>query len=91
MSARISHSPLDPIIGPAILAAYPTLGIPRWFPPEGIVLFGHGCAIAGAVGFAFSTNTVWGGLLGAAGVAGNHLADCVDGTHAPGNGTKGPI
>ena len=86
MSTRISHSPLDPIIGPMIAATYPRLGIPRWFPPEAIVLFGHGCAIAGAVGFAFSTGTAWGGLLAAAGVAGNHFADCVDGTHARSTG-----
>ncbi len=86
MTARISHSLLDPIVGPAITSTYPQLGIPRWFPPEGIVLLGHGCAIAGAVGFAFATTTAWGGLLGAAGVAGNHLADCVDGTHARSTG-----
>ena len=43
---------------------------------------GHLSAIIGAVGFAFSTQYWWGGVLAAAGVIGNHTADCVDGTHA---------
>jgi phosphatidylglycerophosphate synthase len=62
------------------------LRIPRRFPPEGIVLVGHGLAIGAAIGFAFSTREVWGGLLVAAGVAGNHVADMVDGTHARATG-----
>lgn len=82
MSKRVSHSVLDPVIGPRLQSLYPHLRIPTWFPPEGIVGIGHACAIAGAVGFAFSTQTWWGGLLAAAGVVGNHTADCVDGTHA---------
>ena len=82
MSKRISHSVLDPVIGPRLQSLYPHLRIPKWFPPEGIVGIGHAFAIAGAVGFAFSTQTWWGGLLAAAGVIGNHTADCVDGTHA---------
>ncbi|KAA5543099.1 hypothetical protein FYK55_12490 [Roseiconus nitratireducens] len=82
MSQRISHSVLDPFVGPRLKAMYPHLHIPTWFPPEGIVLIGHLSAIIGAVGLAFSTSFWWGGLLGAAGIAGNHLADCVDGTHA---------
>lgn len=86
MSQRISHSLLDPLIGPRLTALYPYLPIPRSFPPEGIVLAGHLMAIAGAVGFAYSTQTWWGGLLAACGVAGNHLADCVDGTHARATG-----
>ncbi|MEO1618290.1 MAG: CDP-alcohol phosphatidyltransferase family protein [Planctomycetota bacterium] len=80
--ARVSHSYLDPIIGPKLKSLYPKLHIPAWFPPEGIVLAGHVSAIAAAIGFAFSTSSVWGGFLAAAGVAGNHLADCIDGTHA---------
>ena len=43
---------------------------------------GHLIAIGGAVGFAFSASYWWGGLLAAAGVAGNHLSDMVDGTQA---------
>jgi phosphatidylglycerophosphate synthase len=43
-------------------------------------------AILGAIGFAFSTQTWWGGLLAAIGVIGNHTADCVDGTHARATG-----
>ena len=82
MSKRISHSVLDPYIGPRLQALYPHLRIPAWFPPEGIVLIGHLFAIAGAVGFAFSTQFWWGGVLAAIGVLGNHTADCVDGTHA---------
>jgi phosphatidylglycerophosphate synthase len=86
MSTRISHSIFDPIIGPRLKSLYPHLHIPAWFPPEGIIGFGHGFAILGAVGFAFSTQTWWGGLLAAAGVIGNHIADCVDGTHARATG-----
>lgn len=81
-SARISHSVLDPWVGPKLQALYPYLRIPTWFPPEGIVLAGHLSAIAGGVGLALSTTHWWGGVLGAAGIVGNHLADCVDGTHA---------
>lgn len=86
MSKRVSHSILDPTIGPRLQALYRHLPIPRWFPPEGIIGIGHLCAIAGAVGFAFSTQTWWGGLLAAAGVIGNHTADCIDGTHARATG-----
>ena len=86
MSKRISHSLLDPFIGPPIKRLYPRLHIPRWFPPEGIIPVGHLSAIGGAVGFAFSTDARWGGVLAAAGVAGNHVADCLDGTHARSTG-----
>ena len=82
MSKRISHSLLDPYIGPPLKALYGVLPIPQRFPPEGIILIGHLSAIAAAVGFAFSTSHWWGGLLAAAGVLGNHTADCLDGTHA---------
>ena len=82
MSKRISHSLLDPHIGPPIKRLYPMLRIPKWFPPEGIVLSGHVFAIVGAIGFAFSVSHFWGGILVAIGVAGNHFADCIDGTHA---------
>jgi len=86
MSKRISHSLLDPVFGPRIKALYPHLKIPRWFPPEGIILIGHLSAIVGAVGLAFSTSTWWGGLVACLGVAGNHFADCIDGTHARSTG-----
>ncbi len=86
MSQRISHSLLDPWIGPRLKSLYPHLHIPHRFPPEGIVLVGHLCAITGAIGFAFSTTTWWGGLLAAFGVIANHTADCVDGTHARNTG-----
>ncbi|MEZ6049674.1 MAG: CDP-alcohol phosphatidyltransferase family protein [Planctomycetaceae bacterium] len=86
MSKRISHSLIDPWLGPRLKAFYPHLAIPRQFPPEGIILVGHLCAIAGGVGFAFATSTWWGGLLAAIGVAGNHFADCLDGTHARSTG-----
>jgi phosphatidylglycerophosphate synthase len=82
MSKRISHSILDPYVGPRLQALYPRLRIPTWFPPEGIVLIGHLFAIGGALGFAFCTRYWWGGVLAAVGVLGNHTADCVDGTHA---------
>ncbi len=86
MSHRISYSLLDPWFGPPIKALYPRLPIPRWYPPEGIIAVGHVLAIVGAVGFAFSTRFWWGGPLVAVGVAGNHLADCLDGTHARATG-----
>lgn len=86
MSARISHSILDPIVGPRLQSLYTHLHIPSWFPPEGIIAIGHAAAILGAIGFAFSTQTWWGGLLAAAGVIGNHTADCIDGTHARATG-----
>ncbi len=82
MGQRISHSVLDPFITPLVPKLYRLLPIPRWFPPEGIVLFGHIWAAVGAVGFAYSTKTWWGGFLAAAGAVGNHLSDMVDGTHA---------
>lgn len=82
MSARVSHSLIDPIVGPKLQSLYPHLHIPKGFPPEGIVLVGHLFAITGAIGLALSTTFWWGGILGAAGIVGNHLADCVDGTHA---------
>lgn len=82
MTKRISHSLLDPLMFPLVPRLYRLLPIPRWFPPEGIIAVGHLVAIAGAVGFACSTRLWWGGLLAAAGVAGNHLADMIDGTHA---------
>lgn len=86
MSKRVSHSLLDPVVGPRLAALYPRLHIPAWFPPEGIVAIGHLSAIAGAIGLAFSTTTIWGGVLAALGIVGNHLADCVDGRHARSTG-----
>ncbi len=86
MSKRVSHSILDPVIGPRLKSLYPVLRIPRWFPPEGIIFVGHAFAIAGAVGFALSTQYWWAGLIAAAGVIGNHTADCLDGTHARSTG-----
>lgn len=82
MSKRISHSLLDPWMIPYVPRLYRFLRIPNSFPPEGIVLFGHLMAIAGATGMAFSVKYWWGGILGAGGVVGNHISDMVDGTHA---------
>ncbi len=79
---RTSHSVLDPIIFPLVKPLYRVLHIPRRFPPEGIVLIGHLAAILGAAGFAYSTTYWWAGLIAAAGVIANHIADMVDGTHA---------
>jgi archaetidylinositol phosphate synthase len=86
MSKRVSHSLLDPYVGPPLKALYRVLPIPRWFPPEGIILCGHLSAIAAAIGFALSTSYWWGGVLAAVGVLGNHTADCIDGTHARATG-----
>ena len=86
MPKRVSHSMLDPLFVPLVPGLYRLLPIPRKFPPEGIVVFGHLVAIAGAFGFAYSVAHWWGGLLVAAGVAGNHLSDMVDGTHARSTG-----
>jgi phosphatidylglycerophosphate synthase len=82
MGKRISHSVLDPWLTLPLKGLYRFLPIPRAFPPEGIVIAGHLFAIAAAVGFAYSTKQWWGGVLVAAGVAGNHVSDCLDGTHA---------
>ncbi|MBX3439792.1 MAG: CDP-alcohol phosphatidyltransferase family protein [Planctomycetaceae bacterium] len=82
MHQRISHSWLDPWLTRPLKERYPLLRIPRRLPPEVIVIGGHALAIAGAVGLAFSTTTWWGGLLATVGIAGNHLADVLDGTHA---------
>jgi archaetidylinositol phosphate synthase len=79
---RISHSLLDPFLTRPLKALYPRLRIPAWLPPEAIVGCGHLAAIAGAVGFAFSTSHGWGGVLAALGVAANHTCDVLDGTHA---------
>ena len=82
MSRRVSHSLLDPYIVPVVPRLYEGLSIPRRLPPEAIVGLGHLIAIAGAVGFAFATESPWAALLAAVGVVGNHLCDMVDGTHA---------
>lgn len=82
MPKRVSHSLLDPLLTKPLKGLYARLQIPARFPPEGIVLVGHLCAIAGAIGFACSTRWWWGGLVGAVGVALNHTADVLDGTHA---------
>jgi phosphatidylglycerophosphate synthase len=82
MPKRVSHSLLDPFVGPPIKRLYKHLPIPAWYPPEGIILLGHLSAIAAAVGLAHSTEAWWGGLVAALGVIGNHTADCLDGTHA---------
>ena len=86
MSKRISHSILDPWIGPRLKRLYGVLPIPDWFPPEGIVLTGHALAILATFGFAYSTSQWWGGILVAVGVFGNHTTDCLDGTHARATG-----
>jgi len=82
MSKRVSRSLLDPYCAPLVPRLYRALSIPRAFPPEGIVGIGHLLAALAAFGFAMSADHVWGGLLIVLGVAGNHIADMVDGTHA---------
>lgn len=82
MAKRVSHSLLDPFFGPVIKKVYPRLPIPTWYPPEGIIAIGHVLAIVGGLGFAYSLDYWWCGLLISFGVAGNHFADCIDGTHA---------
>jgi archaetidylinositol phosphate synthase len=86
MPKRVSHSLLDPYLTLPIKRIYSLLRPPAWLPPEAIVLVGHLAAIAGAIGFAFADRWWWAGLLGAAGVAGNHTADVLDGTHARATG-----
>lgn len=86
MGKRVSHSLLDPFFVPLVAPLYRLLPIPRRFPPEGIVLLGHLIAVAGAFGFVYSADHWWGGLLAAAAVAGNHISDMVDGTHARATG-----
>lgn len=82
MSRRISHSVMDPWISPSVRGLYTYLPVPRTFPPEGIVAIGHLLAILAGLGFAWSTEYWWAGLLVAFGVTGNHVADILDGTHA---------
>lgn len=86
MPKRVSHSLFDPLVTTPLKSMYPRLGIPARFPPEGIVLVGHLLAIGAAVAFAYSDRWWWAGLLAALGVAGNHLADVLDGTHARATG-----
>ena len=86
MSKRISNSLLDPFYSGFIPKLYKAMRIPRNFPPEGIVLIGHLLALAGGVGFALAGKHAIGGLLVVFGVAGNHIADMVDGTHARATG-----
>jgi phosphatidylglycerophosphate synthase len=73
---------LDPYLTLPIKRLYKFLRVPAWFPPEGIIGLGHLLAIAAAFGFAFATTYWWGGIVLAAGVAANHIADVLDGTHA---------
>jgi archaetidylinositol phosphate synthase len=82
MPKRVSYSLLDPYLSLPLKGLYPRLPISRRLPPEAIVACGHLSAIAGAVGMAFSTTTIWGGVLAALGVAANHACDVLDGTHA---------
>ena len=82
MGKRISHSLLDRWLTLPVKARYEWFHLSRRLPPEAIVVFGHVCAIVAAVGFAFSGRFWWGGVLAAAGVTLNHLADVLDGTHA---------
>ena len=86
MSARISRSLLDPLLTAPLRRIYPWIPIPARFPPEAIVACGHLAAIAGAVGFAASARSPWGGVAGALGVALNHVCDVLDGTHARATG-----
>ena len=82
MPKRVSLSLLDPWLTLPIKGLYRRLRIPARLPPEAIVGCGHLAAIVGAVGFAFSTRSPWGGVLAALGVALNHTCDVLDGTHA---------
>ncbi|MCA9042997.1 MAG: CDP-alcohol phosphatidyltransferase family protein [Planctomycetaceae bacterium] len=84
--SRVSHSLLDPYVTTPLKKYYPSLPIPKSFPPEGLIAAGHLMALLGGVGFAYSTTTWWGGLLAAVGVWGNHFADIFDGTHARATG-----
>ncbi len=86
MTKRVSHSLLDPWLTTPLKSLYRWLPIPQSLPPEAIVIAGHLLAIVAAVGFAYSTSHWWGGIGVACGVAGNHLADCLDGTHARATG-----
>lgn len=86
MPKRVSHSFLDPYVGPPIKALYRFLPIPRGYPPEGIIAVGHLFAIGGAFGFAYSTSSALAAICISFGVAGNHVADCLDGTHARSTG-----
>ena len=86
MGKRVSHSFLDPMLTMPLKRMYGALQIPRAIPPEGIVGFGHLLAIVAAFGFAFSTQYWWAAIIAGLGVAGNHVADVLDGTHARATG-----
>lgn len=86
MPKRVSHSLLDPWLTAPLKGLYSALPIPAALPPEAIVACGHVAAIAGAVGLAYSSRSVWGGVLGAMGVALNHMCDVLDGAHARATG-----
>ena len=86
MSARISRSLLDPLLTGPLRQIYRWIPIPAGLPPEAIVACGHLAAIAGAVGFAYSGRSAWGGVAAALGVALNHTCDVLDGTHARATG-----
>lgn len=86
VAQRVSHSLLDPFVAPHLPRLYRALHLPRWLPPEGIIAIGHLLAIGAALAFALTTRWWWSGVLAAFGVAGNHLADLLDGTHARATG-----
>lgn len=86
LARRVTHSLLDPLLAPLVPGLYRAVRIPKWFPPEGIVILGHLVAAAGAVGIALAPRFWWAGLLAAFGAAGNHLCDLIDGTHARATG-----
>jgi phosphatidylglycerophosphate synthase len=79
---RVTRSILDPLFLPFVKPVYRMLRIPRGFPPEGIIGVGHLSAIIGALGLAFALRSPVLAIIGAIGVAGSHIADMVDGTHA---------
>jgi len=83
---RVSHSLLDPLFFPLIGPLYRILPIPRRFPPEGIVVLGHLLAAAGAVSLALSLRHPGWAAAAALCVAGSHVADMVDGSHARATG-----
>jgi len=86
MATRVSRSILDPYLTVPLKSIYNRLPIPSKFPPEGVVFIGHFLAVLGAFALAYLTTFWWMGLVAAFCVAGNHIADVLDGTHARATG-----
>lgn len=86
MSARVSHSLLDPYLTTPIRPWYRWLRLPPRMPPEAIVLTGHAAAIAAAACWGFAGTHPALAFIAAALIVMHHLCDVFDGQHARATG-----